>query len=101
MSFKPIYIPIGVGTFHLESAENEFNKSKELLKKLAPEITVPDEMLLSIDKLGAYLDGKTADFAVVQNLTFANAAASIITTRKGALSVMPEKAEIEELIRRS
>lgn len=31
-------------------------------------------------------------------LTFANAGASIITTRKGALRVMPEKSEIEELI---
>lgn len=31
-------------------------------------------------------------------LTFANAAASIITTRKGALRVMPEKREVEELI---
>jgi len=31
-------------------------------------------------------------------LTFANAAASIITTRKGALKVMPEKAEVEQLI---
>ena len=32
-------------------------------------------------------------------LTFANAGASIITTRKGALKVMPEKAEIEKVIR--
>lgn len=32
-------------------------------------------------------------------LTFANAAASLITTRKGALCVMPEKAEIETLIK--
>lgn len=31
-------------------------------------------------------------------LTFANAAASIITTRKGALRVMPEEAEVRELI---
>lgn len=31
-------------------------------------------------------------------LTFANAGASIITTKKGALKVMPEKAEIEKLI---
>lgn len=31
-------------------------------------------------------------------LTFANAAASIITTRKGALRVMPEKEEVERLI---
>lgn len=29
---------------------------------------------------------------------FANAAASIITTRRGALRVMPEKKEIEKLI---
>lgn len=33
-------------------------------------------------------------------LTFANAAASLITTRKGALRVMPYKEEVEELIRR-
>ena len=31
-------------------------------------------------------------------LTFANAAASLITTRKGALRVMPERAEVEALI---
>jgi fructokinase len=30
-------------------------------------------------------------------LTFANAAASLITTRKGALTVMPDLAEIEAL----
>ena len=33
-------------------------------------------------------------------LSFANAGASIITTRKGALRVMPEKAEVEELIKK-
>ena len=31
-------------------------------------------------------------------LTFANGAASIVTTRKGALRVMPSKAEVEALI---
>ena len=31
-------------------------------------------------------------------LTAANAAASIITTRRGALRVMPERGEIDELI---
>ncbi len=34
-------------------------------------------------------------------LTFANAASSIITTRKGALKVMPKREEIAELIERS
>lgn len=32
-------------------------------------------------------------------LTFANAAASIITTRKGALRVMPEKEEVEKMVK--
>lgn len=36
---------------------------------------------------------------LTQMLTFANAAASIITTRKGALRVMPETGEVEALIR--
>ena len=31
-------------------------------------------------------------------LTFANAAAALITTRKGALRVMPERSEIEALL---
>ena len=31
-------------------------------------------------------------------LRFANAAASLITTRKGALRVMPEKEEIEKML---
>ncbi|MDE7209867.1 MAG: carbohydrate kinase, partial [Lachnospiraceae bacterium] len=34
-------------------------------------------------------------------LTFANCAASLITTRKGALKVMPEKEEIEAELRRN
>ena len=33
-------------------------------------------------------------------LTFANAAAAIVTTRKGALAVMPAKKEVEALLRR-
>lgn len=33
-------------------------------------------------------------------LKFANAAASIITTRRGALRVMPTKSEVETLIKK-
>lgn len=33
-----------------------------------------------------------------QMLRFANAAAALITTKKGALKVMPEKVEIEQLL---
>ena len=35
---------------------------------------------------------------LTEMLTFANAAASIITTRKGSLKVMPERSEVETLI---
>lgn len=43
------------------------------------------------------LDGLTEE-NLREMLTFANAAASLITTRKGALRVMPERQEIEQLI---
>lgn len=43
------------------------------------------------------LDELTAE-NLKELLTFANAGASLITTRKGALSVMPEKAEVEAFI---
>jgi fructokinase len=33
-------------------------------------------------------------------LDFANAAASIVTTKRGALRIMPKKAEIEALMKR-
>ena len=35
---------------------------------------------------------------VLAMLTFANAAASIVTTRKGALRVMPSREEIEKML---
>lgn len=38
---------------------------------------------------------------LTEMLRFANGAAAIVTTRKGALSVMPAKDEVEELIRNS
>lgn len=74
MNFTAAYIPIGVGTFHLESAQNEFDKSIKLLKGIDENTSVPGEMLLTIDKLTAYLDTLTPDLVIVQNLTFANAA---------------------------
>ena len=37
----------------------------------------------------------------MEMLTFANAGASLITTRKGALRVMPTREEVEEFIAES
>ncbi len=74
MAFEFMYIPIGVPTFHLESAQKEFDKSVELLKSIDKDVVVPDEMLLSIDKVNAFIEGKTPDLIIVQNITFANGA---------------------------
>ncbi len=82
MDFNYLYIPIGVPTFHLESAQKEFDKSIALLKKLDDAVICPDEMLLSIDKLHAFMDGKTPDFIIVQNITFANGAYMSEVVRK-------------------
>ncbi len=52
--------------------------------------------LHSVLKYGLY---NFDESKLVEMLTFANAAASIITTRKGALRVMPSVTEIKELIK--
>ena len=74
MSFSAVYIPIGVPTFHLESAQALFEKSVSLLHSIDENVKVPEEMLLSIDKLNAFLDTVQPDYAIVQNVTFANGA---------------------------
>ena len=82
MNFNYLYIPIGVPTFHLESAQKEFDKSIALLKSLDDSVIVPDEMLLSLDKLHAFMDDKQPDFIIVQNITFANGAYMSEVVRK-------------------
>ena len=72
--FQVAYIPVGVPTFHLESAQKEFDNSVSLLQSLCDNVAIPEEMLLSIDKLNAFLDTIDPDLIVLQNITFANAA---------------------------
>ncbi len=72
--FEVIYCPIGVPTFHLESAQREFDASIKLIRSIEPDVIVPDEMILSINLLREFLEGKNPDLVIVQNITFANAA---------------------------
>lgn len=72
--FTPVYVPVGVPTFHLESAQDQFARSIRVLKSIDAGFVCPEEMLLSLDKLRAYLDPLQPDLIVFQNLTFANAA---------------------------
>ena len=74
MGFQVAYVPIGVGTFHLESAQDQFEKSVSMLRGLTADCAVPEKMLLTINDLDAYLDTISPDLIVLQNITFANAA---------------------------
>ena len=74
MSFQPVYIPVGVPTFHLESARDQFDRSVRMLRGVDESFVCPEDMLLSMDALRAYLDSVQPDLIVFQNLTFANAA---------------------------
>lgn len=74
--FEIAYLPIGVPTFHLESARAEFEGSAELLRGLCENTKVPEDLLLSTDQLNAFMETTDPDLIVLQNATFANAAYS-------------------------
>ena len=44
--FQAAYLPIGVPTFHLESARKAFNDSLALLRSLCGDISAPEDILL-------------------------------------------------------
>mgnify|MGYP003292366415 CR=1 FL=1 len=73
-NYTVAYIPVGVPTFHLESAQTQFDSSAELLRSLCADVRVPGKMLLTMEELRVYLDGLAPDAIIFQNLTFANAA---------------------------
>ncbi len=73
-AYQVAYIPIGAPTFHLESAQEEFNKSKRCLSALSGSVVFPDKMLLTIPDLKVYLDTIAPQLIILQNITFANAA---------------------------
>lgn len=74
MSFQAAYIPIGVGTYHLETAQEQFERSIQLIRSLTDDCVFPDKMLLTIEDLSAFLDKIQPDMIILQNITFANAA---------------------------
>ena len=72
--FTAVYIPVGVPTFHLESAKDLFERSIRILREADPSFVVPEDMLLSVDAMNAYISDLEPDLIVFQDLTFANAA---------------------------
>lgn len=73
-NFEILYLPVGVPTFHLESAAEQFSQSARLLQKLCPDVAVPEKMLLSLADLNSFLAGRHPAAVILQNVTFANAA---------------------------
>lgn len=71
MNNEIIYLPVGVGTFDMKVAEEDFKRSINNLSKCS-NLIVPDSPLLSITDLIKFLEGKSPDLVIFQNLTFAN-----------------------------
>lgn len=86
--FQVAYVPIGVPTFHLESAQIQFEKSIEAIRSVTEDCVFPEEMLLSIDKLDAFLDTVEPDLVILQNITFANAAYASDVARRISCPVL-------------
>ncbi|MBE5914562.1 MAG: fucose isomerase [Pseudobutyrivibrio ruminis] len=74
MKFQVIYVPIGVGTYEMVTAHEQFNNSIELLKSIDKDIIVPDDILLTVDSVADFISDKNPDLVILQNITFANAA---------------------------
>ncbi|MBO6158161.1 MAG: fucose isomerase [Firmicutes bacterium] len=74
-NFRILYLPIGVGTYHMETAHAAFEASRELLLKLfGEEVTVPEDILFSPQAVKQQLSSADPDLVILQSITFANAA---------------------------
>ena len=78
MSIRVVYVPIGVGTYHMETAGEAFTSSAGLVRSLSGELSftadIPEAPLLSVEEVRSFMAGKCPDLVIVQNITFANAA---------------------------
>ena len=74
MKFQVIYVPIGVGTYEMITAHEQFNNSIQLLKSIHEDIIVPEDILLTVDAVADFISDKNPDLVILQNITFANAA---------------------------
>lgn len=71
-TFKALYIPIGVPTFHRESINEQFELSVQLMNKISKDIECPAAPLLTITDLIEFIDDKQCDLIILQNNAFAN-----------------------------
>ena len=71
---KILYVPIGVGTYHMETAAAAVEASRTLLQSIDPGIICPEQILLTSDAVADFVGDQDPDLVIVQNVTFANAA---------------------------
>jgi L-fucose isomerase-like protein len=74
MKNKLVYIPIGVSTFHMPSAEALFKASIDCLKTIEPNLIYPERILFSTKDVENFMQDLNPDGIILQNVTFANAA---------------------------
>ena len=72
--FLPVYIPAAVPTFHMGIAQDVFSATRDMLRRVQPDMLCPDELLLSPEAITGFLAGRSPDAVIFQNVTFANAA---------------------------
>jgi L-fucose isomerase-like protein len=71
---KIMYLPIGVPTFHMPSAQAMFDSSISLFSSMDIDLIAPKVMLLSVTDLSSFMMHQEADMVIVQHVTFANSA---------------------------
>ena len=69
-----VYLPVGVGTYHMETAADQFARSIRMLREIDKDVIVPEAPLLSVDAVRDFLAPIKPDLVIFQNLTFANGA---------------------------
>lgn len=88
MSIQVVYVPIGVGTYHMETAADLLARSIATLKGISEDVVCPEQVLLTVDAVAEYLSDKNPDLVILQNITFANAAYASEVLRRFQCPIM-------------
>ena len=72
--FQAVYVPVGVPTYHMETAQQVFEQSVAAIRSMTDACACPDSILLSTEDVEQFLDKAEPDLVIFQNITFANAA---------------------------
>ena len=88
MSIQVVYVPIGVGTYHMETAADLLARSIVTLKGISEDVVCPEQVLLTVDAVAEYLSDKNPDLVILQNITFANAAYASEVLRRFQCPIM-------------